>query len=898
LLAVRPLDYRPIRIRARNFKPLGDVNLDFDALGPLTCVFGPNAIGKSFLAELEGFAIWKEVRGGNTIDSIPRISGDGRAFVSIEFEAAGARWVATRTVKVRAKKKGGFEASSDLVLQKFVNGQFEVANEGDQLENQKLLVSLAGTYDRYLATRSASQFDIDRILKKAERSPADFKDLVQRSLGIDLFDLRNEIGKAQAKALQADVDRMVAQVGALSDPSGVPIAELKAAFARVDGEKDQAQEALEKLEADLAAVQEDGQAAAQRQATLEADAANFAAAQRRKQEVSDDIAKRAADLRDIDDQRFQAAADVMANTVGDDAIAQAEGERIEAKKALDLAKSDSEQRAKLFSKLNQARIQLARNDQDLKTIDDQLAAAGAGAPDAEADLVKGIDDAIARQARARDELEALTQKRADGRDRRAEFAERRSGVMAAQEVTQAAIRALRAEFERLKTTADLLKSVGCAANPLPCPLIAQAQDAAGQLAAVLERSYDEDRKLQVLQIAAAQLTREIDDLAAKDEALAVQAGRPTDDHHRAMADRVGLEEKLTVVRQAAAAAQEWRDRRIFFLAQADNLKATIADLDASLTASPTVDLDGIAQRHEAATLKLDQLKARWAARDWAERKILALDRDRAAVEDGLSQLTAERDKLVREVEGRVDPQAMIDQGRADIARLRAEFLSIRDQERAKNDQLTSLSAESGRISARIEAQEANAAKVAGLTDAIAQAQATLAGVQVYLAATSRDGIPYLLLEKSIPRLRELCNYFLAGNRDQLAIDIEAQATTTKGRQVNDPAIFFNDAKGRHGLADLSGYQRMVVGSALRAALALIEVELTGSRISVFTQDEGFAASDKDNLLFYHTLLRRLADHFGRVIYISHQDELREGADTLIEGLGDPRNGTTFQVVSE
>ena len=149
----------------------------------------------------------------------------------------------------------------------------------------------------------------------------------------------------------------------------------------------------------------------------------------------------------------------------------------------------------------------------------------------------------------------------------------------------------------------------------------------------------------------------------------------------------------------------------------------------------------------------------------------------------------------------------------------------------------------------------------------------------YLVAVSRDGIPFLLLERAIPSLQNSVNDILT--ETPVAIEIEPLRELASGKIAEGVSIRYSDANGVFPLPTASGFQRMILGMALRAGVAELEQLATGFRIELVYIDEGFGAFDGTNLEAAHDVLRRIARRFEKVIYITHIDQLKSIADTSI-----------------
>jgi DNA repair exonuclease SbcCD ATPase subunit/DNA repair exonuclease SbcCD nuclease subunit len=158
--------------------------------------------------------------------------------------------------------------------------------------------------------------------------------------------------------------------------------------------------------------------------------------------------------------------------------------------------------------------------------------------------------------------------------------------------------------------------------------------------------------------------------------------------------------------------------------------------------------------------------------------------------------------------------------------------------------------------------------------AVLRAQASIG--EAYIKAVSRDGIPFLLLERAIPSLQTSVNDILT--ETPVSIEIEALRELASGKIAEGVSIRYRDSNGIHPLPSASGFQCMILGMALRAGIAELEQVATGFRVELVYIDEGFGAFDDANLETAHDVLRRIGRRFVKVVYITHVSELKAIAD--------------------
>lgn len=159
-------------------------------------------------------------------------------------------------------------------------------------------------------------------------------------------------------------------------------------------------------------------------------------------------------------------------------------------------------------------------------------------------------------------------------------------------------------------------------------------------------------------------------------------------------------------------------------------------------------------------------------------------------------------------------------------------------------------------------------------------EAKAASWALVVQALHRDGIPFMMLRRfAIPTLQAHMNEYLGHTDIRVAVDHAAELVSGKLRA--EVVITFDDHRGRHPLSSASGYQRTVIGMALRNALADLHAAATGSTIWLSIQDEGFGTMDEANLDRAKASISTIASRRGWFMFISHVPGMNEIADSII-----------------
>ena len=143
--------------------------------------------------------------------------------------------------------------------------------------------------------------------------------------------------------------------------------------------------------------------------------------------------------------------------------------------------------------------------------------------------------------------------------------------------------------------------------------------------------------------------------------------------------------------------------------------------------------------------------------------------------------------------------------------------------------------------------------------------------QLYMNAFSRDGVPYQLISKALPKIEAEINNMLSQ-----IVDYEIMLNTD-GKNINAFIVYDPDRYWPIELA--SGMEKFVASIAIRTALINVS---SLPRPPFLVIDEGMGNLDADNLNNMYILFDYLKTQFEYVITISHIESMRDMVDSVIE----------------
>tara|TARA_R110000796_G_scaffold235922_1_gene355080 strand:- start:1033 stop:1989 length:957 start_codon:yes stop_codon:yes gene_type:complete len=143
--------------------------------------------------------------------------------------------------------------------------------------------------------------------------------------------------------------------------------------------------------------------------------------------------------------------------------------------------------------------------------------------------------------------------------------------------------------------------------------------------------------------------------------------------------------------------------------------------------------------------------------------------------------------------------------------------------------------------------------------------------EYYLKSVKRDGIPYELISKAIPKIETEINNVL-----NQVVNFN-MVMNTDGKNINGYIIY--DEDNYWPLELTSGMERFISSLAIRIALINVSALPRPNFIAI---DEGWGSLDSEHIAAVANLFDYFRTKFDFSIIISHVDTMRDMVDNLIE----------------
>ena len=143
--------------------------------------------------------------------------------------------------------------------------------------------------------------------------------------------------------------------------------------------------------------------------------------------------------------------------------------------------------------------------------------------------------------------------------------------------------------------------------------------------------------------------------------------------------------------------------------------------------------------------------------------------------------------------------------------------------------------------------------------------------EYYLQSIKRDGVPYDIIEKALPKIESEINNVL----NQI-VDFN-MVLNTDGKNINGYIIYDDD--NYWPLELTSGMERFISSLAIRVALINVSALPRPNFIAI---DEGFGTLDSEHISSLHNMFEYFKYKFDFTIIISHVDSMRDMVDSQLD----------------
>ncbi len=841
----------PIKLTVRNFMPYRDnvPALSFEGIHT-ACISGDNGNGKSALLDAMTWALWGRARAKSDDDLIHL----GQAEMEVEFDFAVGEQT-YRILRKRSKPRGRSRAGQTILELQVATGDGFQSITGDSITQtqQKIIALLHIDYDTFINSAYLKQGQADAFTRQ---SPSQRKQVLADILGLSFYDeleekakelvRQQEMAKMQLESAIQDIDNELAQKPAC------------------ESELEQAQNELSRLEKVVSEQDSRLKSLRQEKESLENK-------RRQLEELQEHIRNTEKDRERWDEQakqhryRLKEYEELIAQRA---AIEDGYVRFIEAKKLND----ELDQKLILVNQLNQRKYELDMAVvQSSQALLKEHALAQNKIMELEACSQKlprlkiELQQIQVKLYQLAEEEEALRQKRRQSQEIRTKVSHLESNK-----------KQLETEIKEVIEKLDLLKTPSGA----KCPLCETELGSEGLR--LIETKYEADKQQKVsslelnqTELANAKMeTESLENQISQLEAR-LNKGRSSAEGEASILnqDIAEAEEaggKLKVDRKRLAEIEDRLSRKDFALLEQEALGEIEGEL---------AQLGYDAPRHEQARQRLKNLEQY----ESSNRRLEEADRMVTQENDFISGA----EKAIQELRHNLEMNKQKSQSLTTELDLLPQLID--DLSEAETERQTSVTQQKqaqeimGRVKAKLqrctelEIKKTDKAKLLGQTSQEEKIYRDLA------QAFGKKGIQALLIEAALPEIENEANKLLGRMTDnRMHVKIETQRESKKGDVIETLDINISDELGTRNYEMYSGGEAFRINFAIRIALSKLLARRAGAPLRTLVIDEGFGTQDSTGIEKLKEAINSIQDDFGKILVITHVEELRDAFPTRID----------------
>lgn len=837
----------PQNLSLHNFTSFSEANIDFSQVS-IACLSGPNGAGKSSILDAILFALYGRTERADGADDLVR-RGTQDMSVELTFMLNGQQYRVTRVRSLTGRGKSVME------LAVWGESGWQPMTGKTIKETEAALQALLRMdYKTFISSVMILQGRADEFTRA---TPAERKTILGQILGLDIYDSLQEVARSKVRSIEGEIKALNGRLD-----------EIKQKLAKRDEVKGQEATFLTYIQDLTEQIQTHNGRIAELQkslAALEAEASKQKELEDERRQLEDEIVTLRSESEALQKKAEQARK-----------VLEAEKDILKYARQYESAK---QQLAVLEAKLPR----LAALDQELKSLEQQriqvgrrLAQIGVQIKELEALLANrpALEQAAAEYEKAISDLETMEAVAEqwlllDNKAREVQLVYQK----AAQEV-KTRRQALETEMANLERKVAMMADSGCLdPERATCRFLADAQEAKVrlvQLAPVYE-ALKNGTAPEIVE--ASRLQKEYLELEAKRDALGYDpkkrqqlkdlaaALRPKAEQATKLASKAELLENLREQeRQTRDGLADLEKRQQALGVEHQQLSRELASLNQLREAIPK--LEKWAKAKESLPAARQVVQESQEREDWYKSQIASREERLAAVSARLADFAGAAAKIVE-----LKSQMALAQREASGAQAKLQDaqrqLGMVQQSLAIFEQLE---VEAGEIEAKI-----------------GQGMAEQWKYQILATAFSKNGVPALIIENSVPAIEAIANELLGlMSSGQMAVNLVTQREKKTGGLSETLDIVINDGMGAREYSTFSGAERFKVDLALRIAISEFLAQRAGSSVETLVIDEGLGALDPDGRNKFIEAINAIRGRFKKILVVTHLEELKDAFPSRLQ----------------
>jgi exonuclease SbcC len=309
---------------------------------------------------------------------------------------------------------------------------------------------------------------------------------------------------------------------------------------------------------------------------------------------------------------------------------------------------------------------------------------------------------------------------------------------------------------------------------------------------------------------------------------------------------------------------------------AHEARKTLAEIDLELK---EIGYDA-AEHDRVRKLELEQRAAEEDQRklENARATLQPLEREINEIGNQIDRVKKTLEKQIRDAE-QAAAQLNSEEDTPDILGAEQKMLELQEQE---NQTRMELGAAQQKI-AVLETQKQRKSELEAVKEALFK---RVANFKTLERAFSKNGVPAMLIEQSLPQIESKANEILeklSGGTTSIRFETQQEYKSGKREDRKETLdIQITDNEGTRGYEMYSGGEAFRINFAIRLSLSEILAQRAGARLQTLVIDEGFGSQDELSRQRLVEAINIVRGDFKKVLVITHIESLKEAFPTRIE----------------
>ena len=279
--------------------------------------------------------------------------------------------------------------------------------------------------------------------------------------------------------------------------------------------------------------------------------------------------------------------------------------------------------------------------------------------------------------------------------------------------------------------------------------------------------------------------------------------------------------------------------------------------------------------------------------DNARATLAPLERELKEIDEQAAKIRKRLEKEEQEYQQAAEQLSMAESDAPDLLMAERKMLELQEQQNRERMEL-------GAAQQKVEVLTTQKIRKKELEAEREKTSNQVVEYKVLERAFSKNGVPAMLIEQSLPQIETKANEILerlSGGSMHISFITQQEYKDTKRDDLRETLdIQIGDSSGTRDYEMYSGGEAFRINFAIRLALSEVLAQRAGARLQMLVIDEGFGSQDETGRQRLVEAINTVKADFEKILVITHIEELKEAFPTRLEVTKGPR-GSMVEMIS-